>query len=88
MIPCITHFSYLDKIVFGCQPFKSLNPLNRILLFFVKIVTVAFFFKQWGGRTPKAGGRILDGKEWNEFPLTKKRNSHLVQIVPIERKAK
>jgi protein gp37 len=22
---------------------------------------VAFFFKQWGGRTPKAGGRRLDG---------------------------
>jgi protein gp37 len=22
---------------------------------------VAFFFKQWGGRTPKAGGRMLDG---------------------------
>ena len=23
---------------------------------------VAFFFKQWGGRTPKAGGNTLDGK--------------------------
>lgn len=29
---------------------------------------VAFFFKQWGGYTPKAGGRELDGKEWNEMP--------------------
>ncbi|MXX67823.1 MAG: phage Gp37/Gp68 family protein [Gemmatimonadales bacterium] len=29
---------------------------------------VPFFFKQWGGRTPKAGGRLLDGREWNEFP--------------------
>jgi protein gp37 len=29
---------------------------------------VAFFFKQWGGRTPKAGGRLLDGREWNEMP--------------------
>lgn len=29
---------------------------------------VAFFFKQWGGRTAKAGGRVLDGKEWNEYP--------------------
>lgn len=29
---------------------------------------VAFFFKQWGGKTPKAGGRLLDGKEWNQFP--------------------
>ena len=29
---------------------------------------VAFFFKQWGGRTPKAGGNILDDKEWVEYP--------------------
>lgn len=29
---------------------------------------VPFFFKQWGGRTPKAGGRLLDGREWNEMP--------------------
>lgn len=29
---------------------------------------VAFFHKQWGGRTPKAGGRILDGRTWDEFP--------------------
>jgi protein gp37 len=29
---------------------------------------VAFFFKQWGGRSPKAAGRLLEGKEWNQFP--------------------
>lgn len=28
----------------------------------------AFFFKQWGGATPKSGGRNLDGREWNEYP--------------------
>ena len=28
----------------------------------------AFFFKQWGGIRPKANGRILRGREWNEFP--------------------
>jgi protein gp37 len=29
---------------------------------------VAFFFKQWGGTRPKAGGRTLDGQTWNEMP--------------------
>jgi len=29
---------------------------------------VAFFFKQWGGRTAKTGGRELDGRTWNEMP--------------------
>jgi protein gp37 len=29
---------------------------------------VAFFFKQVGGRTPKAGGRLLDNEIWDEMP--------------------
>jgi protein gp37 len=29
---------------------------------------VPFFFKQWGGPTPKAGGRRLDGRLWNQMP--------------------
>lgn len=29
---------------------------------------VPFFFKQWGGRTPKANGRSLEGREWNQMP--------------------
>jgi protein gp37 len=41
---------------------------------------VPFFFKQWGGRSPKAGGRLLDGKLWNEFP-----NRHSVPNNPEAR---
>jgi protein gp37 len=33
---------------------------------------VAFFFKQWGGIRPKSGGRLLKGREWNEYPKAKK----------------
>jgi protein gp37 len=29
---------------------------------------VPFFFKQWGGRTPKAGGRELSGRTWSQMP--------------------
>lgn len=31
---------------------------------------VAFFFKQWGGRTPKANGRELDGRTWDQYPTS------------------
>jgi protein gp37 len=34
---------------------------------------VAFFFKQWGGRTPKAGGRELEGRTWDALPLAHSR---------------
>lgn len=32
---------------------------------------VPFFFKQWGGRTPKAAGRELDGRVWDEMPAVR-----------------
>lgn len=35
-----------------------------------QVQRVPFFFKQWGGRTPKSNGRMLDGREWNERPRT------------------
>lgn len=28
----------------------------------------AFFFKQWGGPRPDSGGRLLDGRTWDELP--------------------
>ncbi|MFH1158005.1 MAG: phage Gp37/Gp68 family protein [Pseudomonadota bacterium] len=36
---------------------------------------VPFFFKQWGGFRPKAGGRSLDSKEWSQFPKLSKKLS-------------
>ncbi|MEW6472919.1 MAG: phage Gp37/Gp68 family protein [Actinomycetota bacterium] len=33
---------------------------------------VAYFFKQWGGATAKAGGRDLDGQTYDEMPTVKR----------------
>lgn len=33
-----------------------------------RVAKVAFFFKQWGGLRPKSGGRMLRGREWNQYP--------------------
>jgi Bacteriophage protein gp37 len=30
---------------------------------------VSFFWKQWGGRTPKSRGRDLGGRTWSEYPV-------------------
>jgi protein gp37 len=30
---------------------------------------VPFFFKQWGGFNKKKAGRLLDGREWNQYPI-------------------
>lgn len=31
---------------------------------------VPFFFKQWGGKNKKKAGRELDGRTWDEMPVT------------------
>jgi protein gp37 len=33
-----------------------------------QLCEIPFFFKQWEGRTPKSGGRELDGRTWDEMP--------------------
>jgi protein gp37 len=39
---------------------------------------VAFFFKQWGGRTPKARGRSLHGRTYDEMPTPMPRRAAAV----------
>lgn len=33
-----------------------------------QVAEVPFFFKQWGGATPKSHGRQLDGRHWDQMP--------------------
>lgn len=41
---------------------------------------VPFFFKQWGGFRPKSGGRLIEGREWSEFPRLSRRSSSPQQM--------
>jgi protein gp37 len=34
---------------------------------------VAYFFKQWGGARSKTGGRLLDGRTWDQMPTPQPR---------------
>jgi protein gp37 len=42
---------------------------------------VAFFFKQWGGHRPKSGGRLLDGRTWDEMPERPRRDDLVLTAV-------
>lgn len=44
---------------------------------------VDFFFKQWGGHTPKAGGRRLEGRTWNQMPEAKTTPFSKQQVLSI-----
>ena len=44
-----------------------------------KAAKVPFFFKQWGGSRPKSGGRLLDGREWSQWPKSRANNDRTVR---------
>lgn len=41
---------------------------------------VAFFFKQWGGFSAKSAGRLLEGREWNQFPKKRRAVQHQLEL--------
>jgi protein gp37 len=47
----------------------------------------AFFFKQWGGHRPKTGGRLLDGRTWDELPANTSMPDSSVQLRRVSRAA-
>lgn len=59
-------------VICGGESGAGYRPLNldhaRSLRDQCVAAGVPFFFKQVGGHTPKAGGRTLDGRLWNEYP--------------------
>lgn len=62
----------IDWVIVGGESGRHARPIDpgwvRDLRDQAVDAGVAFFFKQWGGRTPKAGGRDLDGRTWDDKP--------------------
>jgi protein gp37 len=52
---------------FGARPMKL--TWARELRDACRAERIAFFFKQWGGRTAKSGGRTLDDQIYDEMPV-------------------
>lgn len=64
----------IDWVVAGGESGDDARPVNlgwvRGLRDECQQAEVPFLFKQVGGRTPKAGGRELDGRTWDQYPTT------------------
>lgn len=64
----------IDWVIVGGESGNGARPMDvdwvRSLRDQCAAAGVPYFFKQVGGRTPKAGGRYLDGRTWDEFPQT------------------
>lgn len=62
----------IDWVIAGGESGHSARPIESAWVDELQVrcerEQVAFFFKQWGGRTPKARGRQLHGKTYDEMP--------------------
>ena len=62
----------IDWVIVGGESGTSRRPMDpdwaRSLRDQCAAAGVSFFFKQWGGRTAKANGRLLDGRLHSEIP--------------------
>lgn len=62
----------IDWVIVGGESGAHHRPIDEDWIIDIhercRTSEVPFFFKQWGGRTPKAGGRELHGETWSEMP--------------------
>ena len=62
----------ISWVIVGGESGPRARPMNRQWALDLRDLCVdadvPYFFKQWGGRNPKAGGRELDGRTWDDMP--------------------
>ena len=69
-----------DWVIVGGESGPKARPIERQWVVGVRDqcreARVPFFFKQWGGTNRKRTGRLLEGRTWDEMPVTGDRTGH------------
>ena len=72
MVDVSPYLYELDWVIVGGESGPKARPIRPEWVQKIRddcfATGVKFFFKQWGGRTSKSGGKLLDGKIWDELP--------------------
>ncbi len=62
----------IDWVIVGGESGADCRPMRKEWALDLRdrcqAAGVPFFFKQWGGPTPKSGGRMLEERTWDEMP--------------------
>ncbi len=68
----LTRYSHQAWVIVGGESGPGARPMDPLWVQAIRdeCITwdVPFFFKQWGGTSPKTNGRELDGRTWSEMP--------------------
>lgn len=64
----------IDWVIVGGESGPGARPIDSEWVLDIRnqclTAEVPFFFKQWGGVNKKRTGRLLEGRTWNEMPIT------------------
>ena len=70
--PLDLDLEHIHWVIVGGESGQGHRPIEakwvRSIREQVRVADIAFFFKQWGGIRPKAQGRELDGRTYDEMP--------------------
>lgn len=70
------NLQHIDWVIVGGESGRTPRPIKEEWVIDIReqcqSTNVAFYFKQWGGTNKKKAGKILDGKVYNEMPVTVK----------------
>jgi protein gp37 len=62
----------IDWVIVGGETGPGARPMKKDWAIGVRDMclqnSIPFFFKQWGGRNGKKSNRLLDDREWNQYP--------------------
>jgi len=71
--PVSVELNGIDWVIVGGESGPNARPIEAEWVRGVRSqceqASTAFFFKQWGGHTAKAGGRLLDGQTYDAMPV-------------------
>ena len=75
----------IDWVIAGGESGPDHRPLDPSWVTAIRDTCVSaaipFFFKQWGGRTSKTGGRLLDGETYDAMPAPPRRDDLVLAAV-------
>lgn len=64
----------IDWVIVGGESGPGARPIIEEWVTDIRdqclVLNVPFFFKQWGGTRKKKNGRVLQGRTWNEMPVS------------------
>lgn len=79
----------IDWVIIGGESGYDFRPVRKEWILDIikqcKKQKVAVFFKQWGGIRPKSGGRMINGRTFDEYPAIKEMDNILKEVAYNEK---